>query len=280
MNIAIFCSQTNFNRLVNTVLTRLNQLSLAVNIVETSHAAVEIGIVDATNENDAEMARMAVKQQPGLQLIHIISDVGRPLAAREVLRNNIVVGLMPEIKKIADLKAQRIAAEMPAAPVSTKRILSALAVDDSPTVRAQLVSIITRLGMQCDTAESAAVALQKMQSNSYDILYVDVVMPDMNGYELTKTVKRDRTKKNLPVIILTSQSSPFDRARGALAGCDTYLVKPVDIKRFFEATSKVLSKAADFNPADVVLIDPARTSATMASAALSSNPGFSAALSR
>ena len=120
--------------------------------------------------------------------------------------------------------------------------LRALVVDDSPTVRQQLALIVDRLGLRCDTAESGAEALALLEHNVYNIIYVDVVMPDMDGYRLTRDIKRNRAHKAIPVIILTSKSSPFDRARGALAGCDTYLTKPVELKRFFEATRSCLLK--------------------------------------
>jgi CheY-like chemotaxis protein len=263
MKIAIFCGQANFARLVSTVLTRLNQTGTAFTIVPTTDAQIDIGVVDAADASDCAMASRAGKVLPELQLVNIVSFEGQALGANEVLRSNVVVGLMPAIKKIFDAKAAALAAAQAAkAPLITeiapsKRMLRALAVDDSPTIRAQLQNILGRIGMQCDIAESAATAIKMLEGKIYDIMYVDVVMPDMNGYELTRAVKKDRARKAMPVIILTSQSSPFDRARGALAGCDTYLAKPVDAKRFFDATVKALSKVSGQNMDNVHLIDPA-----------------------
>lgn len=126
--------------------------------------------------------------------------------------------------------------------IAQRERLRALVVADSPTVRQQLAIIVDRLGLRCDTAESGAEALALLENNAYDIIYVDAEMPDMDGYRLTREIKRNRAHKAIPVIILASKSSPFERARGALAGCDTYLTKPVELKRFFEATRNCLLK--------------------------------------
>ncbi len=137
-----------------------------------------------------------------------------------------------------------------------KERLRALVVDDSPTVRAQLVQIIERIGMKCDAAAGGREALNLLAEKSYHIIYVDVVMPDMDGYKLTREIKRNAEYKSTPVIILTSQSSPFDRARGALAGCDTFLTKPVDLKRFYEASAKMLRKSMAVDDLGSWITDP------------------------
>jgi twitching motility two-component system response regulator PilG len=55
---------------------------------------------------------------------------------------------------------------------------------------------------------------------------LDVVLPDGDGYQLSKLIKHDKLKKRTPVIMLTGKSSPFDKVRGKLAGCDAYIPKP------------------------------------------------------
>ncbi len=134
--------------------------------------------------------------------------------------------------------------------------LRALVVDDSPTVRAQLSNVILRIGMQCDLADGAAAALARLDAGRYDLIVVDVLMPDMDGYKLTREIKRGRSHKHTPVIILTSQSSPFDRARGALAGCDIYLTKPVGSKAFFDAATKALRKSMAMDDLSPWLTEP------------------------
>jgi CheY-like chemotaxis protein len=139
--------------------------------------------------------------------------------------------------------------------------LRALVVDDSPTVRLQLAKIVERIGLRCDAMESAEVALVSLASNRYNVIFVDVVMPDMDGYKLTREIKRDPRHKGTPVIILTSKSSPFDRARGSLAGCDTYLTKPVELRRLYEATAQCLGKSMAVSDLSDWISDPTRASA-------------------
>jgi CheY-like chemotaxis protein len=121
--------------------------------------------------------------------------------------------------------------------------LRVLVVDDSPTVRQQLAQAFNRMGIISEVAASASEALSRLAETSFNLALIDVVMPEMDGYKLTKEIKRNKACKQMPVIILTSKSSPFDLARGALAGCDTYLTKPVPLKELENAVVKQLRKA-------------------------------------
>lgn len=76
--------------------------------------------------------------------------------------------------------------------------------------------------------------------NNYDLIFLDVVLPGIDGYQLCKSLKRGKDKKKTPVIMLTSKSSPFDRVKGALAGCDAYLTKPVKQETFQKVVKKYL----------------------------------------
>ena len=116
-----------------------------------------------------------------------------------------------------------------------------LVVDDSPTVRKQLSVAFARMRVDCDVAASAAEAMQRMSERHYDLALVDVVMPDVDGYKLTRQIRR--AHRGTPVIILTSRSSPFDLARGALAGCNSYLVKPVPLRQLEAAIVKQLRRS-------------------------------------
>lgn len=117
-----------------------------------------------------------------------------------------------------------------------------LIVDDSPTVRRQIGVALDRLGLRHEAVGSAAEALERLAVEPFDLALVDVMMPDTDGYRLTREIRRDRRTRQLPVIILTSRSSPFDLARGALAGCDAYLTKPVPFRALETAVRKQLRR--------------------------------------
>jgi two-component system, cell cycle response regulator len=120
--------------------------------------------------------------------------------------------------------------------------LYALVVDDSLAVREQLCGVLRRLGIDSQSAENAEIALSMIEQCTFDIAFLDVVMPGSDGYELCRSIRRNPHARTMPVLMLTSRSSPFDRARGMLAGCDHYLTKPIAWEAFSRAVDKTLMK--------------------------------------
>ena len=118
----------------------------------------------------------------------------------------------------------------------------ALVVDDSLPIRRQIELELQRFveDVHVDLAEDGERAIELLLAKSYDIVFLDVVLPGMDGYQICRTIKRDKRTKKTPVIMLTGKSSPFDRVRGKLAGCDTYLTKPVDQAKFDKAVKTFL----------------------------------------
>jgi twitching motility two-component system response regulator PilG len=114
----------------------------------------------------------------------------------------------------------------------------ALVVDDSPTVRKQLELELQASNIHVDSAETGETGLDLMRKNYYDIIFLDVMLPGADGYQVCKHIKKNPLLKQTPVVMLTSKSSPFDRVRGSLAGCDTYLTKPVDYQEFMQVLVK------------------------------------------
>ena len=131
-------------------------------------------------------------------------------------------------------------------PAVTAGIYKALVVDDSLPVRKQVNIALRRAGITAEFAENAESALKLIESRSYDILFLDVVLPGKDGYEICKAVKRDKNKKHIPVVMLTGKSSPFDKVKGKLSGCDAYLTKPVSLKEFNKTLSKWLTPPLSF----------------------------------
>lgn len=138
--------------------------------------------------------------------------------------------------------AAKVAPEAAPAPGTYK----ALVVDDSLTVRKQVGVALRRAGITAEFAEDAESALQLIESRNYDILFLDVVLPGKDGYEICKAVKRNKDKKHIPVIMLTGKSSRIDKVKGKLSGCDAYLTKPVSLNEFNQTLSKWLSPPLSF----------------------------------
>jgi len=122
---------------------------------------------------------------------------------------------------------------------STKEI-TALVIDDSLPVRIQMDQALRPFTRRVDFAESGEEAFELINTNEYQIIFLDVVLPGMDGYEICKVIKQGKAK-DTPIIMLTGNSSPADKIKGKLAGCDTYLIKPVGKAIFKEVVSQYLS---------------------------------------
>lgn len=118
----------------------------------------------------------------------------------------------------------------------------ALVVDDSLAVRKQIEIEFGLLDTEVDCVDSAEAAIEASTKTAYDIIFMDVVMPGMDGYAACKRIKRSPLNKNTPIVLLTSRSSSFDKIKGTLAGCDTYLVKPINHNEFENVVNKYFSE--------------------------------------
>lgn len=127
---------------------------------------------------------------------------------------------------------------------------AALIVDDSLPVRIQLNQALKPFAQKVDFAETGEEAFELINSNTYDLIFLDVILPGVDGYEICKVIKQGKAK-DTPVIMLTGNSSPADRIKGKLAGCDTYLIKPVGEAVFQEVVQNYLKKPRTVDSATV-----------------------------
>lgn len=116
-----------------------------------------------------------------------------------------------------------------------------LVVDDSSTMRRLMDITLGQFGMQVEFADCARDALDLIRDRRYDLVFLDVVLPDMDGYRVCKTVKGDKLTRSVPVIMLTSRDTAFDKVRGKMSGADTYLTKPLDRTALLHAIEKYLT---------------------------------------
>jgi len=118
----------------------------------------------------------------------------------------------------------------------------ALVVDDSLAVRRQMQIEFELRDVDLDVAANADQAMDAIKQAKYDIVFLDVVMPGVDGYTVCKQIKRCPLNKETPVVMLTSRSGSFDKIKGTLAGCDSYLVKPINHNEFEAVYSKHMNK--------------------------------------
>jgi twitching motility two-component system response regulator PilG len=109
-----------------------------------------------------------------------------------------------------------------------------LLIDDSNTVRRSGEIFLSQAGAQVILAEDGFDGLAKVVDNQPHIIFVDVMMPRLDGYQTCALIKKNQQFKTTPVVMLTSKDTLFDRARGKLVGADQYLLKPFNKKSLIE----------------------------------------------
>lgn len=141
--------------------------------------------------------------------------------------------------------AARPAARAAAAVARPRALADAvLVVDDNATVRKFMETRLAPYGFNVDFAETGEQAVGLTGTQEYTCVFLDVVLPGIDGYQVCKLIKGNKQAvKRTAVVMLTSRSSPFDKLRGSLAGCDEYLTKPVDENHLLEVIAKFLPSA-------------------------------------
>ena len=104
--------------------------------------------------------------------------------------------------------------------------LTVMVVDDSKTIRRTAETLLKKAGCEVITAEDGFDALAKIVDNRPDIIFVDIMMPRLDGYQACALIKNNQQFKSTPVVMLSSKDGLFDRAKGSIVGSDQYLTKP------------------------------------------------------
>ncbi len=104
--------------------------------------------------------------------------------------------------------------------------LKAMIVDDSKTIRRTAETLLKKVGCEVVTALDGFDALGKIADQHPDIIFVDIMMPRLDGYQTCALIKRNKAFQQTPVIMLSSKDGLFDRAKGRIVGSDQYLTKP------------------------------------------------------
>jgi twitching motility two-component system response regulator PilG len=104
--------------------------------------------------------------------------------------------------------------------------LKVMVIDDSKTIRRTAETLLKKAGCDVITATDGFEALSVIADSHPDIIFVDIMMPRLDGYQTCALIKNNKEFKDTPVIMLSSKDSLFDRARGRVVGSDQYLTKP------------------------------------------------------
>ena len=104
--------------------------------------------------------------------------------------------------------------------------LKVMVIDDSKTIRRTAESLLKREGYDVVTASDGYEALAKIADHQPQIIFVDIMMPRLDGYQTCALIKNHQMFKSTPVIMLSSKDGLFDKARGRIVGSEQYLTKP------------------------------------------------------
>ncbi len=104
--------------------------------------------------------------------------------------------------------------------------IKVMVIDDSKTIRRTAETLLKKAGCEVVTSTDGFEALAKIADEKPDIIFVDIMMPRLDGYQTCALIKNNRVFRKTPVVMLSSKDGLFDRARGRIVGSDQYLTKP------------------------------------------------------
>lgn len=126
-----------------------------------------------------------------------------------------------------------------------------LVVDDSEMVRRTMTQKISQYGHRVDVATTGDDAMAMLLNGHYRLVFLDVMMPGTDGFEVCKRIKRSREYKGCAVYMLTSKDGMFDKVRGSMAGCDGYLIKPLESRMLRQVLDRHFERPADLTDSDL-----------------------------
>lgn len=146
-----------------------------------------------------------------------------------------------------DGRTYRRASDRSASPqavfIESKPVESVLVVDDSATVRAFMRAKLAPFRFDVDYAENGEAAIDMAQAKPYTCIFLDILMPGIDGYQVCKRIKSSAATSETAVVMLSSKASSFDKFRGNWAGCDAYLGKPVSENELLATIARFLPSA-------------------------------------
>lgn len=131
-----------------------------------------------------------------------------------------------ETEESKELELQSLESESVATADVEMSSVKVMVIDDSKTIRRTAESLLKKEGCQVVTATDGFEALAKIADEKPDIIFVDIMMPRLDGYQTCALIKNNQVFKQTPVVMLSSKDGLFDRARGRIVGSDQYVTKP------------------------------------------------------
>jgi CheY-like chemotaxis protein len=138
--------------------------------------------------------------------------------------------------------------------------INVLVVEDIALNQLLMRTLLDDFGFNCDIASNGKIAIEKMQNKSYDIILMDLQMPEMNGFEATEYI-RNEMKSDIPIIALTADVTTVDLAKCTAVGMNDYIAKPVDERLLYRKLISLVKKSPGTDP-EVFVHDESKTKCT------------------
>ena len=241
--VGLFGLAQRFERVVEIVLRHARHNPYRFEIAATrGPGEYDIAVVDMTAHGGAEVATTLLRLPEARPVVRVGRRTDPSRGEDDLLLESFTINLLKVLNSAVDRFLRSGARHLPSSPSAVRASArpTVLIVDDSPSVRRQIALALRHMGLVSEGVASAQEGLDALARQRFELVLADVIMPGMDGYRFTRQIKRNRELRDIPVVILTSRSSPFDLIRGALAGCSSYLVKPVSLKSLRDTVARHL----------------------------------------
>src|SRR6478735_12118938 len=125
-------------------------------------------------------------------------------------------------------------------PVGGPYMARILSVDDSPSQLMGMKRIVEKLGHEAVTAEDGAAGVEAAKANLPDLILMDVVMPNLNGFQATRAISKEATTAHIPVVLVTTKDQETDKVWGMRQGAKAYITKPFTEAQLIEVINSLL----------------------------------------
>jgi two-component system, cell cycle response regulator len=237
---------------IRSMFRLLDQQQRVYHLVEPDHARADIALVGADDSRAIDHWRRCWHAVPTL-FVTSGNDATDDTHLRRPLTFSRLIGALDRItvKNFKYVPGLLIQDGDPAGPGVTDRLSNtarsvmksgylALVVDDSAVLRKLMEIELNLFGIEALFADNGEMALQLGSHTEFDIVFLDVMLPGIDGYQVCKTLRSDTRHKKTPIGMLTGKGSTIDKVKGALAGCDFYLPKPVNPETIHATLRKLL----------------------------------------
>ncbi len=217
------------------------------------HQQAPVHCVIVNQDADVEPAlEKVLAQQPGCAVVSYSRNKTADQDSRPHIKGLLLASRV--IKALDGVEMAKVSAQA-ALPVEKKvqtlaqdGCFQVLVVDDSEIMRKSLAIELANASqpIRVDFAEDGETALDRVRQGQYDFIFLDVMMPGIDGYETCTEIRKIEDMKKTPIIMLSAKTSPLDEVKGVMAGCTSYLTKPINKAEFQKMLVRIMDWLTDF----------------------------------